>query len=157
MQHGSSQPQDQSHGGTHGAHGEHAAHPHIVPVSTYIKVFVTLMVLWVLTSACAKIDLDKVFPGCGFAVCFTIALTKAVLIVLIFMHVKYSSKVTWVFASAAFLWLSLLFAFTFGDYMSRGKVVPDETPIRLVGPTPGQVQEIPQAQNEMSGIPAPKP
>jgi cytochrome c oxidase subunit IV len=150
MQHGSSQPHEETHAqeeshaaaGTHGAHGETAAHPHIVPVATYLKVFVSLMILWVLTSACARI-----------VVAFCIALTKALLIVLIFMHVKYSTKITWVFAAAAFLWLGILFAITFADYLSRGAVVPDDTPVRL----PGQVQEIPQGHNEMSGIPAPKP
>jgi cytochrome c oxidase subunit IV len=163
MQHGSSQPHEETHAqeeshaaaGTPGAHVETAAHPHIVPVATYLKVFVSLMILWVLTSACARIDLDERLHvhGIAFVVAFCIALTKALLIVLIFMHVKYSTKITWVFAAAAFLWLGILFAITFADYLSRGAVVPDDTPVRL----PGQVQEIPQGHNEMSGIPAPKP
>ena len=50
----------------------------------------------------------------------SIACTKGLLVVLYFMHVKYSSKLTWVFAGSGVLWLLILFALTLSDYVSRG-------------------------------------
>ena len=50
----------------------------------------------------------------------SIAVTKTVLIVLYFMHVRYSSRLTWVFAGAGLLWLVILIAFTLSDFMTRG-------------------------------------
>lgn len=35
------------------------------------------------------------------------------------MHLKYSSRLTWVFAGAGFFWLFILFGFTLSDYISR--------------------------------------
>jgi cytochrome c oxidase subunit IV len=52
-------------------------------------------------------------------IALSIAIVKAVLVVLYFMHVKYASRLTKIFVSAAFLWLALLFALTFGDYLTR--------------------------------------
>jgi cytochrome c oxidase subunit 4 len=52
-------------------------------------------------------------------VALTIATIKAVLVVLFFMHVKKSSKLTWAFSSAAFIWLVILLALTFNDYLTR--------------------------------------
>ena len=42
------------------------------------------------------------------------------LIVLIFMHVRYSDRLTWVFAGAPFLWLAILIVLTLNDYFTRG-------------------------------------
>ena len=50
----------------------------------------------------------------------SIACSKGLLVVLYFMHVKYSSKLTWVFAGSGVLWLLILFALTLSDYVSRG-------------------------------------
>ena len=49
-----------------------------------------------------------------------IALAKAIMIVLIFMHVRYSERLVWVFSGAAFLWLLILIALTLNDYFTRG-------------------------------------
>jgi cytochrome c oxidase subunit 4 len=48
-----------------------------------------------------------------------IAFAKAALIVLVFMHVQYSSRLTKLFAAAGFFWLIILFLFTFSDYLTR--------------------------------------
>jgi cytochrome c oxidase subunit 4 len=48
-----------------------------------------------------------------------IAVTKAVIIIMYFMHVRYSPRLIWVFVCAGFFWLSILFALTFGDYFTR--------------------------------------
>src|SRR3989337_566363 len=49
-----------------------------------------------------------------------LATIKAALVVLFFMHVKYASRLTKIFVCAAFLWLAILFALTFADYVTRG-------------------------------------
>jgi hypothetical protein len=41
---------------------------------------------------------------------------------LFFMHVRKSSKLTWIFASAAFVWLGIMFVYSFSDYLARGQL-----------------------------------
>ena len=48
-----------------------------------------------------------------------IAAAKAVIIIMYFMHVRYSPRLVWVFVGAGFFWLAILFAFAFGDYYTR--------------------------------------
>ena len=63
------------------------------------------------------------FPGqLNVIIALTIAVVKATLVVLYFMHVRYSSKLTWVFVCAGIIWLFILFAFTLSDYLTRGWV-----------------------------------
>jgi len=52
-------------------------------------------------------------------VALTIAVFKATLVVLFFMHVRYSSRLTWVFIAAGLIWLIILFAFTLSDFLTR--------------------------------------
>jgi cytochrome c oxidase subunit 4 len=52
-------------------------------------------------------------------VALVIAIIKAVLVILFFMHVKDASRITWIFCISAFLWLVIMLALTFGDYMTR--------------------------------------
>jgi cytochrome c oxidase subunit 4 len=51
-----------------------------------------------------------------------IAGTKALLVILFFMHVRWSTRLTWVVAGSGFFWLLILFGITMADYMSRGWV-----------------------------------
>jgi cytochrome c oxidase subunit 4 len=44
---------------------------------------------------------------------------KAVLILLYFMHVRFSSKLVWIFAVAGFVWLAILIGLTLNDYITR--------------------------------------
>jgi hypothetical protein len=53
-------------------------------------------------------------------VAISIAITKATLVVLFFMHVKYSSRLTKLFVGMAFFFLLTLFGLTMTDYLSRG-------------------------------------
>ena len=53
-------------------------------------------------------------------VALTIACTKALLVVLFFMHVRYGTRLTWVVVSAGFFWLGILIVLTMSDYLSRG-------------------------------------
>jgi len=55
----------------------------------------------------------------NFLLTMVIAVAKGAMILLIFMHVRYSDRLTWVFSTAAFLWLGILIAFTLNDYFTR--------------------------------------
>jgi cytochrome c oxidase subunit 4 len=99
------------------AHGEtEPEHEHVLPIGSYIAVYVALMVLLVATVGAAYIDLGWF----NFTLTMLIAALKAVMILLIFMHVRYSDRLTWVFSSAAFLWLAILIAMSLNDYFTRG-------------------------------------
>ena len=94
---------------------EHSATKH-VSLGTYLVVFALLMILLVLTVVAAFwVNLG----GANILVALTIAIVKAVLVVLYFMHVKYASRLTKIFVASAFLWLAIMFALTFGDYLTR--------------------------------------
>lgn len=88
---------------------------HIVSPKIYFAVFAVLVVLTVLTWSIAKIDLGPL----NAVVALTIAVIKATLVVLYFMHVRYSSKLTWVFVGAGFFWLAIMVALTMSDYATR--------------------------------------
>jgi cytochrome c oxidase subunit 4 len=90
-------------------------HVHILPVRTYVTVYVALLVLLAATVGAAYIDLGRF----NFTLTMIIAVAKAAMIMLIFMHVRYSDRLTWVFSSAAFLWLGILIALTLNDYFTR--------------------------------------
>ena len=87
----------------------------IVPTKIYYRVAAALFVLFVLTVAAAYVDLGDL----NIYIAMTIAIIKATLVVLYFMHVRYHSKLTWIFAGAGFLWLIILFALTLADYTTR--------------------------------------
>jgi cytochrome c oxidase subunit IV len=89
---------------------------HVLPKSVYYQVYTALMVFLLLTVGAAYIDLGAF----NFFVSLTIAVVKAVMIALIFMHVRYSERLVWVFAGASFLWLAILIGFSLNDYFTRG-------------------------------------
>jgi cytochrome c oxidase subunit IV len=94
-------------------HGEaHAVH---VPVYVYYWNFAALMVLLVITLVAAHLKLGEF----NLVIAITIAVAKAVLIVLFFMHLAYSTRLVRVFAGAALFWLLIMFALTLGDYFGR--------------------------------------
>jgi len=89
---------------------------HIMPLPAYILVFCTLLAGTALTVWVAFIDLGAL----NTVVAISIAVVKALFVILYFMHVRYASRLTWVFAGAGFLWLAILLAITMADVMSRG-------------------------------------
>jgi cytochrome c oxidase subunit IV len=89
---------------------------HILPVRTYLTIYIGLLVLLGATVGAAYINVEPF----NFALTMVIALAKAVMILLIFMHVRYSERLIWVFSSAAFLWLAILIALSLNDYFTRG-------------------------------------
>jgi len=84
----------------------------------YVAVFAALIVGTALTVAAAEVDLGVL----NNIVMLLIACTKAALVVLFFMHVRWSSRLTWVIAASGFFWLLILFGLTMQDYLTRGKV-----------------------------------
>jgi cytochrome c oxidase subunit 4 len=88
---------------------------HVTPVRTYVLIFVALMVLTIVTWLAARVDLG----WANDVVALTIAVTKALLVLLFFMHVRYSTRMTALTATAGFLWLVILIGLTLADYMSR--------------------------------------
>ncbi len=90
---------------------------HIVPVKIYGAIFLALMVGTALTIWAGLRD----FPGqLNVIIALTIACIKATLVILYFMHVRYSAKLIWVIFASALFWLAILFALTFSDYWTRG-------------------------------------
>jgi cytochrome c oxidase subunit 4 len=90
---------------------------HIVSIKVYLAIFFALMAGTALTVWVGLRD----FPGqLNVIIALTIAVVKATLVVLYFMHVRYSSKLIWVVFTSALFWLVILFAFTFSDYLTRG-------------------------------------
>jgi cytochrome c oxidase subunit 4 len=49
-----------------------------------------------------------------------IATFKAVLVILFFMHVKYSTRLTWAVVLGGIFWLGILLTLTMSDYLTRG-------------------------------------
>jgi cytochrome c oxidase subunit IV len=88
---------------------------HIVPVRTYLVIFALLMVLTGLTTWVAFVDLGIM----NVVIMLMIAFTKAAVVVLWFMHVKFSSPLTKVVAASGFAWLSILIALTLSDVLTR--------------------------------------
>ena len=89
---------------------------HIVtPVTTYVAVFVTLLVLTGLTYWVATQD----YGGWNTPIALGVAMFKASLVVIYFMGVRYNTPLTKVVVVAGFFWLIILFGLTMGDYVSR--------------------------------------
>jgi cytochrome c oxidase subunit IV len=89
---------------------------HIVPIRVYLSIFLALMVGTAITVLAAFQN----FPGAlNVIVAMTIAVVKATLVVLYFMHVRYSARLIWVIVASALFWMGILFALTFSDYWTR--------------------------------------
>jgi len=88
---------------------------YIVPRSTYVTVFLVLICLTGLTTTVAFFDLGLFNP----VVALTIAIIKASLVVLFFMHLRYGEQVTWIVWGAAIFWLCILLVLIMSDYLTR--------------------------------------
>jgi cytochrome c oxidase subunit 4 len=89
---------------------------HHVPKTVYFLVFGALMVLTAVTVAVAFVDLGRF----NVVVALAVAVLKAALVVLFFMHVKYSSRLIQLVVIASLVWLVILFGITLSDYLTRG-------------------------------------
>jgi len=97
---------------------------HIMPVRTYITVFVGLIVLLAITVSVAFVDLGML----NILVALGIATVKAGLIMAYFMHLRYSSKLMWIFAGLGVFGLVIMILIAMGDYVARGGTIVPEFP-----------------------------
>jgi cytochrome c oxidase subunit IV len=88
---------------------------HILPTRVYYTIFGILMLCTYATVQIAFFDLGAL----NAVAALIIAVFKAVLVVLFFMHVRYSTRLTWVVVIGAVFWLVILLALTAGDYLTR--------------------------------------
>jgi cytochrome c oxidase subunit 4 len=88
----------------------------VVPRSTYFVIFLLLMAGTAMTVAIAFVDLGPL----NAVAALTIASAKATLVVLYFMHVRYSTRLTWVVVVGSLFWLGILLVLTLSDYLTRG-------------------------------------
>jgi cytochrome c oxidase subunit 4 len=89
---------------------------HIVPTRIYYTIFAILMVFTAITVGVAFLDLGPL----NTIVALSIAVLKAVLVVLFFMHLRYSTRLTWAVVVGSVFWLGIMLALTMGDYLTRG-------------------------------------
>jgi len=94
---------------------EHAEQ-HIVPKRVYFLVFLSLIVLTWVTTLVAEIDLGAL----NIYVALSIAIFKASLVVLFFMHVKYGTRLTKMIVMCGLYWLLLLLFIAMADLWTRG-------------------------------------
>ena len=92
-------------------HGQH----HVVPTRIYYAIFAGLMLLTSITVAIAYIDLGP----WNTVAAVVIACFKAMIVVLYFMHVKYSTRLIKLTVIAGLYWMGIIFALTLGDYLTR--------------------------------------
>ena len=78
-------------------------------------IWIALLALLFLTWGVARFDLGR----WNIVAAMTIAVAKMLLVILVFMHVRYSTRLTWVFVAAGFFWLFLMVTLTLGDYLTR--------------------------------------
>ncbi|MDQ6892861.1 MAG: cytochrome C oxidase subunit IV family protein [Acidobacteriota bacterium] len=96
--------------------GQDTTAVHIVPPRIYVAVFGMLILMTATTTAVAFVDLGP----WNTVVALGIAVFKATLVVLFFMHVKYSRALTRIVIAGGLFWLAILLALTFSDFASRG-------------------------------------
>lgn len=89
---------------------------HIVPVKTYVLVFLTLILMTWVTAYVSTIDMGRL----NVFVALSIAIFKASLVILFFMHVKYGSRLTKFIVLAGLYWLILLLFIAMVDLWTRG-------------------------------------
>ena len=88
---------------------------HILPRRVYYTVFAILMFCTYLTVQIAFFDLGELNAIAALA----IAAFKATIVILFFMHVKYSTRLTWAVVLGSIFWFGILVALTMGDYLTR--------------------------------------
>lgn len=121
----------------HNAAAEPDLQVHGPGLSTYIAVYVALLVLMVATIWAAHVNLGPF----NVPVALSIASIKTLLVATFFMHLRYSPRLTWVVACGALVWLAILLT-TYGDYLSRNWVEhrvsadPTEIPIDRLDDSP---------------------
>ncbi|HYH09936.1 MAG TPA: cytochrome C oxidase subunit IV family protein [Thermoanaerobaculia bacterium] len=105
-----------AHQPDHETYTGHSAPHHQAPLGMYFAVFAALMILTVLTVWVSRIDLGH---GMNTLVAMSIAIVKALVVILWFMHVIHSPRLTWIVVISSFLWLAVMFVLFYSDYLTR--------------------------------------
>lgn len=92
------------------------AQSHVVPVRVYLAIFAALLVLTFVTVQAAFVDLGPFSP----VIALSIACLKATLVILYFMHVRWSDRLVWILVGVGFVWIVILIGILLSDYLSRG-------------------------------------
>ncbi len=87
----------------------------ILPVKLYLKVFLALLALLALTVGANYLSLGRF----NVMIALLIAITKMFLVMLFFMHVRYSGRLIWIYVGVGFFWLAILLALTMADFLTR--------------------------------------
>lgn len=88
---------------------------HVEPLRAYLAVFGLLLLGTALTVGIAYVDLGAL----NTPVALVIAGLKATAVILVFMHVRHQSRLTWLFVAAGFVWFVILVSLTFVDALTR--------------------------------------
>ena len=105
---------------------------HVDSLITCLVIFTLLMLLLIATVAIASFDLGRL----NIVAALLIAVIKALLVILFFMHVRHNSRMTWVFVLAGFFWLGILLSLTLTEYASRFRPTPSSSAQVTLQPTP---------------------
>ncbi len=117
----------------------HAQHEHyIAPVSLYVRTFVALLILTVLTVAIAQVD----FGSWNIIIAMAVAVTKASLVLLFFMGLKWDKKINAIFFVSSLVFLGIFLGYCLLDigYRSEGDIVEGKqfgfkSPVKLIKPS----------------------
>jgi len=90
----------------------------VLPKRLYVIIWAALLLLLLLTWGVAEINLGRL----NVVIALTIAVVKMVLVILYFMHVRYSPRLVWVFVAAGFIWFLIMVNLTLSDYLTRTTV-----------------------------------
>jgi cytochrome c oxidase subunit 4 len=88
----------------------------VVPKKIYVLTWAALLLLLLLTWGVAQFNLGPFNVVAALA----IAVTKMLLVILFFMNVRHSSRLTWIFVAAGFIWFLIMIDLTLSDYLTRG-------------------------------------
>jgi cytochrome c oxidase subunit 4 len=86
-----------------------------IPISTYAAVFLALLILTATTCGVSYVNLGRL----NTVVALTIAVIKASLVLLYFMHLRYSTGLNKLVGVAALFWLGIMILLTISDYLTR--------------------------------------
>ncbi|HEU5123082.1 MAG TPA: cytochrome C oxidase subunit IV family protein [Verrucomicrobiae bacterium] len=86
-----------------------------VAKKTYVVIWLALLILLLLTWLVAQVNLGPF----NTVVALAIAIAKMFLVLLFFMHVRSSRRITWIFVIAGFIWLAIMIDLTLSDYLTR--------------------------------------
>ncbi len=84
----------------------------------YGGIWIALLLLLLLTWGLAQFEMGHF----NAVAAISIATLKMLLVLLFFMHLRYKTRLTWIFAAAGFIWLLIMVDLTLSDYLTRGAV-----------------------------------